>query len=49
MFLQHQINILEWFLKDCVTLKMSNDAEENKINFKIKIKKIIWKINYILK
>ncbi len=25
MFLQQQINILEWFLKEHVTLKMSND------------------------
>ncbi len=41
MFLEKQISILEWFLKDHVTLKKSNDAEKsalhhmNKLHFKI--------------
>jgi len=30
MFLEHQIIILEWFLKDHVTLK-SNDAENSSL------------------
>ncbi len=29
MFLEHQINILEWFLKDHVTLKTGIMAAEN--------------------
>ncbi len=27
MFLEHQISILEWFLKNHVTLKTSSEAE----------------------
>ncbi len=29
MFLEQQISILEWFLKDCVTLKTGEMAAEN--------------------
>ncbi len=29
MFLEQQISILEWFLKDHVTLKTSNDDENS--------------------
>ncbi len=44
MFLEQQIRILEWFLKDHVTEDWSNDAENsalhhmNKLNFKFKLK-----------
>ncbi len=35
MFLKHQIIILEWFLKDRMTLETGGMAEENKFDFKI--------------
>ncbi len=40
MFIEQQISILEWFLKDYVTHDMSNDAEKLSL---------ITCINYILK
>ncbi len=39
MFLEHQISILEWFLKDHVTLKTGEMADENSA--------VIIEINYI--
>ncbi len=42
MFLEHQISILEWFLKDHVTLKTGVMAAENSVV-------VITRINYILK
>ncbi len=48
VFFEHQISILEWFLKDHVTQDWSNDAEnsalhhKNKLYFKIDILNVIF-------
>jgi len=37
MFLEHQISILEWFLKDHVTEDWSNDAENSALHHRNKL------------
>ncbi len=37
MFFEHQINILEWFLKDHMTLKFQNNNNNNKNIVRLKL------------
>ncbi len=50
MFLEHQISILEWFLKDHLTLKAGVVIVSQKyktIKYNVKYKTIILNCNYI--